>query len=159
VIEIIVDGIISGLISTGLMTIFEILFWGIWGIKGILEWHENQILITKLIEKITKTEYDTVSYKGILLFHIINGILAAIAFPFVNLFFSSLLYSNELRLSLMLGIAYGIVLWMLTLLPIHKPITGLPVWNHPIGRGPAIVSFCCHIIYGITLGAITNILL
>ncbi len=160
VIEIIIDGIIAGLISTSLMTIFEIPFWRKWGIQGILEWHENQILISKLIKKITRIEYDTISYNGILLLHITNGVITAIVFPFVNLYFSSLFFSsNEMRISIMLGIAYGILLWILTLLPIHKPITGLPVWNHPIGKGPAIVSFCGHIIYGITLGATIYILL
>jgi len=93
---IIIDGITAGFISTGLMTIFEIPFWRIWGIQGILEWHENQILISKLIKKITRTEYDIISYNGILLLHVTNGVLAAIVFPFVNLFFSSLFFSNEM---------------------------------------------------------------
>ncbi len=154
----IVDGITAGLLSTGIMTIFEIPFWKVWGIKGILEWHENQILVSKLIKKIKRTEYDTVSYTGILLLHIINGTLAAIVFPFVNLFFTSLFFPNDFRLSIILGIAYGILLWILTLLPIHKPITGLSIWNHPLGIGPAITSICGHILYGITLAIVTNIL-
>ena len=156
--EIIFDGLIAGLISTGIMTIFELPFWKMWGIQGILEWHENQILISKLIKKFKRTEFSTVNYPGILLLHIINGILAAIVFPFVNLYFTSLFFPNEFRLYIIHGIVYGILLWILTLLPIHKPITGLSIWNHPLGKGPTIISFCGHIIYGITLGIVTNIL-
>lgn len=156
--EIIFDGITAGLLSTGIMTIFEIPFWKVWGIQGILEWHENQILISKLIKKIKGTDYNTVSYTGIFLLHIINGTLAAIVFPYINLYFTSLFFPNEFRLSITLGIAYGILLWVLTLLPIHKPITGLSIWNHPLGRGPAITSISGHLIYGLTLGIVTNTL-
>jgi uncharacterized membrane protein YagU involved in acid resistance len=157
--EIIFIGIIAGLISTGMMTIFEIPFWKLLGIQGILEWHENQILVLKVLKKFKRREHDTVCYIGILLLHIINGTVASIVFPFVNLFFTSLFSQNEIRLSIIFGMAYGILLWTLTLLPIHKPITGLPIWNHPLGKRPAIISIFGHIIYGITLGTITSILL
>ena len=156
---IIIDGIIAGLVSTCIMTIYEIPFWRIWGIKGILEWHENQILTSKLIKKFSKTKSDTCIYTGIFLLHIINGTLAGITFPFIYLFFTPLFFSHSFQLSTTLGIIFGILLWLLTLLPIHKPITGLPVWNHPLGKGPAIISFCGHILYGFTLGTVTNTLL
>lgn len=158
-IKIIVDGIAAGLISTTIMTIFEIPFWKIWGIQGILEWHENQILISNLIKKFKRTEYNSISYTGIFLLHIINGTLAAIVFPVVYLFFTPLFFLNKFSFSIIVGIIYGILLWVLTLLPIHKPITGLSIWNHPLGKGPLIISFCGHVLYGITLGSITNILL
>lgn len=156
----IVAGIVAGLVSTCLMTIFEIPFWRIWGIVGVLEWHENQILASKLKRKFTKDRHNAVSYTGILILHVINGVLASIIFPFVYIFFISISLINEdYSLSIMLGIVYGTLLWTITLLPIHKPITGLSVWNHPLGKGPAIVSFCGHIVYGITLGTIIRILL
>lgn len=158
-IKIIIDGITAGLISTIIITIFEIPFWKIWGIQGILEWHENQILISNLIKKFKRTKYNGISYTGIFLLHIINGTLAAIVFPFVYLFFTSLFFLNKDSFSIIVGIIYGILLWILTLLPIHKPITGLSIWNHPLGKGPLIISFCGHMLYGITLGTITNILL
>ena len=155
----IVNGIIAGLISTCLMTIFEIPFWRIWGIEGILEWHENQILTSKLKRKFAREEFDTVSYAEILILHFINGALASIIFPFVYLFFISIFFRNDYALSILLGIVYGILLWVITLIPIHKPITGLSLWNHPLGRGPVIVSFCGHIVYGTTLGLIIKELL
>ena len=154
----IISGIIAGLIATSIMTIFEIPFWKFWGIKGILEWHENQIIGSKILKKFKRTNYN-VNYTVILLLHIINGVLAAIVFPFVNLIFSYPSFSNRYLLSMICGIIYGILLWMLTLLPIHKPITGLSIRNHPLGNGPSIVSFSGHILYGALLGTITNILL
>ena len=158
-IKLIIDGISAGLISTTIMTMLEIPFLRIWGIQGILEFHENQILVSNLIKKFKRTENNSTSYIGIFLLHIINGTLAALVFPFVYLFFTSLFFINKFSISIITGIIYGILLWVLTLLPIHKPITGLSVWNHPLGKGPLIISLCGHILYGFTLGIITNILL
>jgi hypothetical protein len=157
-INFVIAGIIAGLISTGIMTIYEIPFWKLWGIKGILEWHENQIIGSKILKKFKRNNYH-VNYTVILLLHIINGVLAAIVFPFVNLIFSYPSFSNRYLLSIIYGIIYGILLWMLTLLPIHKPITGLSIRNHPLGNGPSIVSFSGHILYGTLLGTITSTLL
>jgi hypothetical protein len=158
-IKLIIDGISAGLISTTIMTMLEIPFLRIWGIQGILEFHENQILISSLIKKFKRTENNSTSYIGIFLLHIINGTLAALVFPVVYLFSTSLFFINKFSISIITGIIYGILLWVLTLLPIHKPITGLSVWNHPLGKGPLIISLCGHILYGLTLGIITNILL
>jgi hypothetical protein len=129
------------------------------GNSRILEFHENQILVSNLIKKFKRTENNSTSYIGIFLLHIINGTLAALVFPFVYLFSTSLFFINKFSISIITGIIYGILLWVLTLLPIHKPITGLSVWNHPLGKGPLIISLCGHILYGLTLGIITNILL
>lgn len=46
----------------------------------------------------------------------------------------------------LLGMLYGFVLWIITLVPIHKPITGFSPWNHPLGRMPALASLSGHII-------------
>jgi hypothetical protein len=129
------------------------------GNSRILEFHENQILVSNLIKKFKRTENNSTSYIGIFLLHIINGTLAALVFPVVYLFSTSLFFINKFSISIITGIIYGILLWVLTLLPIHKPITGLSVWNHPLGKGPLIISLCGHILYGLTLGIITNILL
>lgn len=156
--EIVYDGLIAGLFSTVVMTLFEIPFWKYWGITGILEWHENQVLASKSIEKIRKIEYNQINYFGIFLLHVINGSLAAIGFPFVFLFFKSI-FKHDILFSIILGIIYGILLWLLTLYPIHKPITGLSIINHPLGKGPMIISICGHLLYGTTLGAFVYILI
>lgn len=56
------------------------------------------------------------------------------------------------------GLAYGLLLWMLTLAPIHRPITGLHPWRHPLGRGPALASLAGHFIYGAVLALVTYLL-
>jgi hypothetical protein len=155
--NLIFGGLLAGLFSTVIMTIFEIPFWRYWGITGILEWHENQILVSKSIEKLRKIKYNQTNYFGIFLLHFINGSLAAIVFPFVFLFFNSIKYN--VLFSIILGIIYGILLWLLTLYPIHKPITGLSIIRHPLGKGPLVVSICGHILYGISIGIFVFILL
>jgi hypothetical protein len=151
-------GLTAGLLSTTIMTIFEIPFWRLWGVTGILEWHENQVLISKLAKKIKKKSQGPNSYVGILLLHFINGVLAAMIFPFINLIFPHPFFVNKYLLVIAYGIGYGILLWLLTLLPIHKPITGVSIRNHPLGKKPVLISFSGHLIYGSVLGATTAIL-
>jgi hypothetical protein len=38
------------------------------------------------------------------------------------------------------------------LIPIHKPITRLSPFNHPLGHVPAFASLGGHIVYGVVLG-------
>lgn len=98
-----------------------------------------------------------IMYVGTFCLHFINDILAAIPFPFAFLFFKELFSTDEFLHSILFGIAYSILLWILTLLPIHKPITGLSVWNHPLGKLPGAISFCGHMLYGTILGLSTQI--
>ncbi len=160
-------GLLSGLVSTALMTLFEIPFWRKWGITGILEWHENQILTSRFLSSFSKNRgkkgrrnpNPTVICAGIFLLHFVNGMLAAIIFPFAYPIFSPFFTGYEIAFSIGSGIIYGLLLWIVTLVPIHKPITGLPVWDHPLGNGPAVVSFSGHVVYGVTLGVSIYILL
>ena len=57
----------------------------------------------------------------------------------------------------LLGILYSIALWILTLAPIHKPITGLSPWYHPLGHLPLLASLGGHIVYGIVLGIVVSL--
>ena len=59
--------------------------------------------------------------------------------------------------TLMLSVAYGFALWIATLAPIHKPITGHSVWNHLLGHLPSIASLIGHLIYGLVLGIVIMI--
>ena len=132
----------AGLISTGVMTIMEIPFWKKWGITSILEWHENQILSSKFL-RVTHSD----SFLGILSLHFLNGSLGGL-----GLLLGLILFPHIVNIHfLILGSMYGIFLWVLTLIPIHKPITGINPFRHPLGTGPVIVSFLGHIFYGITL--------
>jgi hypothetical protein len=139
----ILSSLFVGFVSTGAMTILEILFWKRWGLTGILEWHENQILTSKLFG----LSSNNLHFWGIFLLHFLNGSLGGIGLLLAFILIPAL---KEIPL-LPLGLLYGFFLWILTLVPIHKPITGINPWNHPLGKGPAVVSLVGHTIYGITL--------
>jgi hypothetical protein len=151
-------GMVGGFISTTVMTLTEILSWKRWGLHGVFEWHENQILSNRLLRYFSnysgrKEKETTIHFKGIFLLHFLNGTIAGIAYPFLFCFVVSYLRISDFEPVLyMIGILYGIVLWLLTLVPIHKPITGFSPWNHPFGRLPALASLGGHVVYGIVLG-------
>jgi hypothetical protein len=138
-------GIFSSMIATTIMTLYEIPFWRKWGLKGVFELHENQILSIRFFGLSRRV----VQYRGIFFLHFLNGTLGGVLFPFVVTY---LIIPHSMMLVTLLGIVYGVLLWIITLVPIHKPITGLAVWNHPLGHYPALVSLGGHVIYGVVLG-------
>jgi hypothetical protein len=145
-------GLIGGLVSTAAMTLAEIPSWRRWSLYGVFEWHENQVITRKLFS-ISNDENETIHIKGIFFFHFLNGTLVGIAFPFIIIsFFPS--FINDIISLLLIGIFYGFIVWIVTLIPIHKPITGLSPWNHPLGKWPAIASLGGHVVYGFILGLI-----
>jgi len=142
-------GLLGGIVSTVLMTLTEIPSWKRWGLHGVFEWHENEV-ITKRLFKLPN-DNNKIHFKGIFFFHFLNGILAGIAFPFIVASFFTTLVNSSTAL-LLLGLLYGFVLWIITLIPIHKPITGLSPFNHPLGPMPTFASLGGHIVYGVVLG-------
>ncbi|HZD36516.1 MAG TPA: hypothetical protein VE130_15030 [Nitrososphaeraceae archaeon] len=143
-------GLIAGLASTAGMTLAEIPSWKKWGLHGVFEWHENQV-ITKRLFGIPGGEKETIHIKGIFFFHFLNGTLVGVVFPLIIAYlFPS--FINDIIALLLLGIVYGLIVWIVTLVPIHKPITRLSPWNHPLGKWPAIASLLGHIVYGFILG-------
>jgi hypothetical protein len=143
-------GLIGGVVSTSIMTLTEIPSWKRWGLHGVFEWHENQILSNRLLRL---SDRKGIHFGGIFFLHFLNGTLAGIAFPFIVSLF---IFLGIIIPVYSLGILYGIVLWVLTLVPIHKPITGFSPWNHPLGHLPALASFGGHIVYGLVLGLLTS---
>ena len=137
---------LAGLTCTGFMTLVEIPFFPKWKLIGILEWHENQVLTCKIFRLPDNKNY----FWGIFLLHFLNGGLGGIGLLLALVLIPSL---YEIPL-LIIGLLYGLFLWIVTLLPIHKPITGINPWNHPLGKGPIIISLFGHTIYGITLAII-----
>jgi hypothetical protein len=137
-------GALGGLFGTLVMSAIEVIPWRRWGLPGVFEWHENQMLIVKFL----KSRHDpSLHYLGIFGLHLTNGLLGGIAF-YLAIRFIGFLVILPLPL---LGIVYGFFLWSATLIPIHKPITGLYPWNHPLGHGPALVSLAGHFAYGLVL--------
>jgi hypothetical protein len=155
-------GLMGGIISTAVMTLTEIPSWRRWGLHSVFEWHENQVLSSRFLRIFSyRTRNDDknktpIHFKGIFFLHFLNGILAGIAFPYIVYSVVSSLGVPDIVPIYLLGVLYGSVLWLLTLAPIHKPITGFSLWNHPLGHLPALVSFGGHLIYGIFLGAIVG---
>lgn len=147
-------GLISGIIATAAMTVSEIPSWRKWGLLGVFEWHENQILSAKLF----RIARNKLCFKCIFFLHIVNGSLASIAYPFILSILDISIRSDYIY-NIVLSVAYGFVLWSVTLVPIHKPITGYPVWNHYLGHLPSIASVTGHLIYGLVLGLLITIIL
>ncbi|HEY7571512.1 MAG TPA: hypothetical protein VH796_09090 [Nitrososphaeraceae archaeon] len=154
-------GLLAGILSTAAMTMTEIPTWRRWGIRGVFEWHENYIITKRLRSylHLSNTKGMTVEdhFKGILFFHFLNGSIAAVAFPYLILLLIPFFYLTILSCSLF-GIFYGILLWIFTLVPIHKPITGFKPWNHPLGHLPAVASLTGHLVYGLVLGILVFLL-
>ena len=138
-------GAIGGLLGTVVMSVIEIIPWRKWGLPGVFEWHENQMLIVRFLR--LENDEACLHYLGIFGLHLTNGILGGIGFYFA-IEFIDILTILPIPLSAML---YSFFLWIVTLVPIHKPITGLNPWNHPLGHGPALASLAGHFAYGLIL--------
>ena len=144
-----VVGLLGGAVSTAVMTLTEVPSWKRWGLHGVFEWHENQVITRRLFK--LPYENNNIHFKGIFFFHFLNGVFAGIAFRFIVAFFFTRIIDSFTSL-LLLGTLYGFVLWIVTLVPIHKPITGFSPFNHPLGHAPALASLGGHIAYGVVLG-------
>jgi len=144
-------GLISGIVATAVMTLSEIPSWRKWGLLGVFEWHENQLLAARFFNIPRKK----VNFKYIFFLHFLNGSLAGIVFPLI---LSIIQVPIKWDYTLMLSVAYGFALWIATLVTIHKPITGYSVWNHELGRLPAIASLIGHLVYGLVLGIVIMII-
>ena len=148
--NVIFSGLVSGIVATAVMTVTEIPSWRKWGLLGVFEWHENQLLSIRFFH-VPRNKLD---FKYIFFLHFLNGSLAGIAFPLI---LSILDIPITRDYTLMLSVMYGFVLWIATLVPIHKPITGHSLWNHKLGHLPSIASLMGHLIYGLVLGIVIMI--
>ncbi|MDW3679831.1 MAG: hypothetical protein QOA14_09730 [Nitrososphaeraceae archaeon] len=143
-------GLVSGIVATAVMTVTEIPSWRKWGLLGVFEWHENQVLSTRFFH----IPRDKLCFKYIFFLHFLNGSLAGIAFPLILSILGVPIIRDYIVVS---SVAYGFMLWIVTLVPIHKPITGYCVWNHQLGHLPSIASLIGHLIYGLVLGIVIMI--
>lgn len=151
--EIIFSGLFSGIVATAIMTVSEIPSWRKWGLLGVFEWHENQVLSIRLF----RIPRNKLNFKYIFFLHIVNGSLAGIAYPLILSILEISIVSDHVYV--LISLVYGFALWMITLVPIHKPITGYPLWNHHLGHLPSIASLTGHLIYGLVLGIVIIIMI
>jgi hypothetical protein len=98
-------GAAGGLLGTLVMTAIEIVPWRKWGLPGVFEWHENQMLIIKFL-RLDNTNTTRLHYLGIFGLHLTNGLLGGIGFYFAITFLD---YLSILPLPL-LGMLYGFFL-------------------------------------------------
>jgi hypothetical protein len=140
---------LTRVVSTAVMTSTEIPSWKRRGLPGVFEWHENHVVTRRLFK--FPNENNNINFRGIFFFNFINGILAGIAFPFIVSFLFAILIDSFASL-LLLGTLYSFVLWIITLAPIHKPITRSSPFSHLLGHVPAFASLGGHIVYGVVLG-------
>jgi hypothetical protein len=96
-------GLLGGIVSTALMTLTEIASWKRWGLHGVFEWHENQVITRRLFR--WSNDKHKIHFKGIFFFHFLNGILAGIAFPFIVASFFTAFMNSGVSL-LLLGTLY-----------------------------------------------------
>lgn len=141
------SGLVSGIVATVVMTVTEIPSWRKWGLQGVFEWHENQLL-SAIFFHIPR---EKISIKYIFFLHFLNGSLAGIAFTLILSILDIPITRDYVLVS---SVVYGFMLWIVTLVPIHKPITGYSVWNHQLGHLPSIASLIGHVIYGFVLGIV-----
>jgi hypothetical protein len=134
-------GFFAGLVATAVMTVFQYPFWRRWGLTGVLEWHENVCIIARLSRA---GELESLLKRSFLL-HFLNGGLASLVYSII-LWSSTLLNSWN---TAVLGILFGLVLWILTLYPIHRPVTGVSLHRHPLGYKPTALSIALHMVYGV----------
>jgi hypothetical protein len=137
---------IYSVIATFFMSIFGFLAYIKWGLRGSLELFESQRMYDILMKKIIKYE---LTNHGILI-HIINGWLLGL--PFLLLVYFDIL-SSEL---IIWGIFYGIVVWVLTLAPVHKFLTKDSIISHPLGIYPIMISLIGHITYGFVISSLIS---
>lgn len=132
-------GFMAGCIATGIISIVQYPFWRRWGMLGVLEWHENQCIMSMLLKK----SPERLTREGLIL-HFLNGGLAALFYPLIVRYLSLTNVDPNL-----LGISFGLLLWILTLAPIHKQVTGVAITRHPLGHKPILLSLVAHVVYGL----------
>jgi hypothetical protein len=136
-------GFVGGLFSTLLMTLIELPSWKRWGLQGVFEWHENQVIVTKVF----KLSSDKIHFTGIFALHFLNGGIGGIGFLIALWIFPGGI--SHIFISVLI---YGLFLWIVTLIPIHNLMTGLSPWRHPLGNLPTLSSLVGHVVYAIMLG-------
>ncbi|MDW0192276.1 MAG: hypothetical protein QOC37_10130 [Nitrososphaeraceae archaeon] len=98
-------GLVSGIVATAVMTLTEIPSWRKWGLLGVFEWHENQVLSTRFFH----IPRDKLSFKYIFFLHFLNGSLAGIAFPLILSILGVPITGDCI---LVPSVGYGFMLWM-----------------------------------------------
>ncbi|MCS7094407.1 MAG: hypothetical protein NZ988_01175 [Thaumarchaeota archaeon] len=141
-------GLLAGLVATAVMSVPQYFFWRRWSTIGILEWHENQVIASKLTGRGPEDSF-LIGF----LFHFANGGIAAMAYGVVIALLPQLSQLGPL----ILGSGFGVLLWVFTLALIHWPLTGVSIRKHPLGWRPSVLSIALHILYGTVVAYIVDV--
>lgn len=133
-------GLLAGLAATVPMTLWELPFYLRDGTEAVLEWHENQATVARLVDR----PVDELVLPGQVL-HFAHGAVGGLVFVVVW----PLVGPGWPVVAGALG--YGVLLWLLTLVT-HETIAGVSPLGHPLGWRPSAVSLVGHLIYGAGLG-------
>jgi len=146
-------GVLIGIIGHIIILICEFPALYKWGVLGVLELHESECIADKFLHRKAK---NIITLSGMTI-HFINGVIIGIVFYILLNIFNALnlFILHPLVLS---GLIYGLIIFLITLAPVHKIITNTSILNHPLGRGPIFSSLIAHLIYGASLGIIIEIL-
>jgi hypothetical protein len=140
----------AGFLSAVLMTAFEAPFWSCWGMKGVVEWQVNQILVSRL----TGERYDAGRrLREALAMHLLHGTIAgAFLAAFLSAFFLALQPSFWF-----IGLAFSLLLWSVVPFLFRGPLERMGGIQFT-SRG-MVVSLLSHVVYGVSLGLMLQALL
>jgi hypothetical protein len=84
-------GALGGLFGTLAMSTIEAVAWKRWGLPGVFEWHENQMLVVRFL----KLDSTRLHYGGIFGLHVANGLLGGVGFYLAVVLIDLLLFVDS----------------------------------------------------------------
>ena len=132
------------------MTLFETPFWYRFGMKGVVQWQVNEIMISRLLSK------PYIKGKRLPLaisMHLFHGVALGVLFA-ILLVFASPLMLPPLYLT---GLGYSIVLWIFVPFSLRGALQR--AGGVRFTTGGMAVSLIAHVVYGLALGEILSVFL
>ena len=151
----VIEAAIAGLAAAILMTLSELPFWKKWGMSGVGEWQVDNVIYSRIILRRTNLiEEKGFPWKTVGT-HLLNGIIASIAFRLLLQTFY--VFIPDARLSVLYDTTvYSFVLWVL--FPVMGRTTFESLGRIRISNRGLLVSLLSHIVYGIFLGLFLTLL-
>ena len=140
------DGALSGLVAVVLMTLFETPFWHQFGMKGVVQWQVNEIIVSRLL---SKPYVEGKRLRWAIGMHLFHGVALGALFA---------IWLTSVHLPLYLtGLVYSIALW--SFIPFSLRDALQRAGRVSFTNGGMTVSLLAHVVYGLALGEILSILL
>ncbi len=143
-------GAAAGFSATALMTLFEYPFWRRIGIGGVVEWEVNQILVSWIL---TRDHTRTQGLRGALGMHLLHGTVAG---ALLGVALTSLAPGAR-SVYWFAGLALSLLLW--SVVPFIFRGAFEEKGRVRFSRLGMFLSFLSHVVYGVSLGFLLQILL